>query len=131
MAKKDRFWYIDNVGTTLRFGIVEKGINTTTKDGFTSNYTSVTEAKDVRIYAISRDIDLAKDVLTATWLAIPEQFHEAMVYKAIAEGYKRAKGFDLEKASFFEQEYRNSLREAKKYSRSNYTTTGMIVPQEF
>ena len=34
MAKKDRFWFIDNSGLTLRLGIVEKGTNATTKDGF-------------------------------------------------------------------------------------------------
>ena len=131
MAKKDRFWIIDNSGLTLRLGIVEKGTNATTKDGFTSNYTSVTEAKDVRIYAISRDADLVKDALTATWAAIPEQFHEAMVYKVISEGYKKSKGFNAERAQFFDAEYMGILKEAKKYSRSNYTTTSFISPQEF
>tara|TARA_R100000808_G_scaffold23610_1_gene52626 strand:+ start:565 stop:960 length:396 start_codon:yes stop_codon:yes gene_type:complete len=131
MAKKDRYWYIDTVDSVLRMGIVEKATNTVTKDGWTSQYTSITEAKDITIYAIIRDTDLAINALTATWSQIPEQFHEAMVYKVISEGYKKSQGFNMERAQFFNAEYQNILKEAKKYSRSNYTTTGFIRPQEF
>jgi|TARA_R110000824_G_scaffold151149_1_gene322077 hypothetical protein len=131
MAKKNRYWFIDNSTLTLRMGIVERATNATTKDGFSSNYTSITEAKDITVDAIIRDTDLAVGALTATWSQIPEQFHEAMVYKAISEGYKKSKGFNLERAQFFNAEYRSILKEAKKYSRSNYTTTGFIRPQEF
>jgi hypothetical protein len=131
MAKKDRYWYIDTVDSVLRMGIVEKSTNAVTKDGWTSEYKSITEAKDITIYAIIRDTDLAINALTATWTQIPEQFHEAMVYRAISEGYKKSKGFNLERAQFFGQEYQNVLKEAKKYSRSNYTTTSQIKPQEF
>ena len=93
MAKKNRYWFIDNSTLTLRMGIVERATNATTKDGFSSNYTSITEAKDITVDAIIRDTDLAVGALTATWSQIPEQFHEAMVYKAISEGYKKSTVF--------------------------------------
>ena len=131
MAKKNRYWYIDTVDSVLRMGIVEKSTNAITKDGWTSEYKSVTEAKDITIYAIIRDTDLAINALTATWTQIPEQFHEAMVYKVISEGYKKSKGFNAERAQFFNEEYLSVLKEAKKYSRSNYTTTSQIKPHEF
>ena len=131
MAKKNRYWYIDTVDSVLRMGIIEKATNAVTKDGFTSFYKSITEAKDITIYAIIRDTDLAINALTATWTQIPEQFHEVIVNKAIASGYKKGKGFNIEKARFFDEEYMISLKEAKKYARSNYTTTGNIQPHDF
>jgi len=131
MAKKNRYWFIDNSTLTLRMGIVEKATNATTKDGWTSEYTSITEAKDITVEAIIRDTDLAINALTSTWTQIPEQFHEAMVFKAISMGYKKSEGFNIERAQFFDAEYQNILKEAKKYSRSNYTTTSSIKPHEF
>ena len=129
--KLERFWFIDSSGLRPRMGIVEKSTNAVTKDGYTTDYKSVTEAKDVTIYAISRDSDLSINSLTSTWGNIPEQFHEAMVHKAIAMGYKKGKGFNIEKAQFFDAEYSLVLKEAKKFSRSNYITTGNVRPQDF
>jgi hypothetical protein len=131
MAKKDRFYFIDMSTAVLRMGIVEKAVNSNAKDGWNSDYVSITEAKDITIYAIIRDTDLAINALTATWTQIPEQFHEAMVYKAISEGYKKSEGFNMERAQFFNAEYMSVLQEARKYSRSNYTTTSQIKPHEF
>ena len=130
-TKKARFWYIDTSTLRPRMGIVEKGVNSTTKDGYTSNYKSITEAKDITIYAISRDIDLAINALGVTWTQIPDQFHDVMVNKVISDGYKKAEKFDGERALFFDNEYRLGLKEAKKFSKSNYQTTGNIVPHEF
>tara|TARA_R100001082_G_scaffold104287_1_gene75551 strand:- start:562 stop:960 length:399 start_codon:yes stop_codon:yes gene_type:complete len=132
MANKiKRFWFIDNSGKVPRMGIVEKSTNAITKDNHTTDYKSVTQAKDITIYAISRDVDLSVDSLTSTWSAIPEQFHEVVVNKVIAMGYKKGKGFNIEKARFFDEEYNMGLREAKKFARSNYVTTGNIKPQDF
>ena len=135
MAKKQRAWFIDKL---KRIGIVEKTTNAATKDGYTSDWGSISEVKDVRIYAISRDNDinittaLTGDTLTAeAYLQIPVHFHEALVYKTIAMGYKDPRNFDGEKAQYFEMEYERALKEAKKFARSNYQTTGRIMPQEF
>ena len=85
MANKiKRFWFIDNSGKVPRMGIVEKSTNAITKDNHTTDYKSVTQAKDITIYAISRDVDLNVNSLTSTWNAIPEQFHEVVVNKVIA-----------------------------------------------
>ena len=46
-------------------------------------------------------------------------------------GYKKGKGFNIEKARFFDEEYNMGLKEAKKFARSNYVTTGNIKPQAF
>ena len=129
MANKiKRAWYADKL---QRMGIVEKATNAITKDGYTSDWKSISEVKDLRIYTISRDLDLVKDNLTNTWSQIPEQFHDIIVNKVIAMGYKDPRNMELNNAQYFDGEYEKGLREAKKFSRSNYQTTGMIKPQDF
>ena len=76
--------------------------------------------------------DSAGDTLTnEAYLQIPSHFHEAIVYRAIAMGYKDPRNFDIEKAQYFEMEYEKAVKEGKKFARSNYQTTGIISPQEF
>ena len=130
-TKKKRFWYIDTSVKVPRMGIVEKSTNTNTKDGYTSNYTSITEAKDITIYAIARDNDLAVNAVTATWTQIPEQFHEHIVNKVISRCYLNPLNLQPKLADYFANEYEKGLKKAKKFSRGNYTTTGFIAPQDF
>ena len=125
---KQRAWYIDKL---LKIGIVEKAVNAVTKDGQTSDWDSISEAKDLRIYAISRDADLVKDEMNSTWTQIPEQFHEVIVNKVIAQGYKDPRHMELNTAQYFEQEYAIGIKRARKYSRSNYQSTGFIKQQDF
>ena len=129
MAKKyERFWYIDS----NRIGIVEKATKAQEKDGWQSNYKSISEAKDIRIYAISKSTDLTLDDLTAdAFVDIPEQFHEGIVYRAIATFYKDPRNQDMNNAQLFDAEYELKVREARKYSRSRYVTTGFLKPQDF
>jgi len=127
-TKKQRAWYVDKL---KRIGIVEKGTNTITRDGFTSNWASISEAKDIRIYAISQDEDLSNNTMDGTFNEIPEQFHEVILYKVIAMGYKDPRNMDLNNAQYFDNEYALGVKQAKKFSRSNYGTTGHIRPHEF
>lgn len=127
-TKKQRAWYVDKL---KRIGIVEKATNTVTKDGFTSNWASISEVKDLRIYAISQDEDLSNNAMTGTFNEIPEQFHETILFRVIAVGYKDPRNLQIDMAQYFDQEYNLGVKEAKKFSRSNYQTTGQIRPQEF
>jgi hypothetical protein len=127
-TKKQRAWYIDKL---LTLGIVEKGTNAITKDGYTSNWQSISEVKDLRIYAISRDIDLVVDEMTNTWSQIPAQFHDIIVTQVIARGYKDPRHMELQTAQYFDMEYEKGLREAKKYSKGYYKTHTFIKPQDF
>jgi len=128
MATKKRAWYVDKLG---KIGIVEKGTNKVTKDGYTSDWGSISEAKDLRIYTISRDVDLSVDNTTGTWSQIPDQFHEIIVSKVIANGYKDPRNLELQNAQYFDMEYSIGVKEAKKFASSNYASTGFIKPQEF
>ena len=130
-TKTERFWYIDNSTKRPRMGIVEKATNATTKDGYTSQFKSISAAKDITIYAIARDFDLIINSLAASWSQIPEQFHEVMVNKVIAAGYKDPRNMEINAAQYFDIEYEKGLKKAKKFSRSNFSTTGRISPVDF
>ena len=123
-----RAWYIDKLG---KIGIVEKATNAITKDGYTSDWTSITAVKATRIYAISRDSDISINELTNTFNQIPSQFHEILVYKAIAMGYKDPRNLEIKLAQYFDAEYSKSVKQGKKFSKSNYIQTGFTRPQDF
>tara|TARA_Y100001963_G_scaffold100972_1_gene138907 strand:+ start:4961 stop:5356 length:396 start_codon:yes stop_codon:yes gene_type:complete len=125
-----RAWYIDKL---KRIGIVEKGNSPVTKDGYSSNWQSISEIKDLRIYAISRDANLAAGttLTDVAFAQIPEQFHEILVSKVIAMGYKDPRHLDLKLAQYFDMEYNLGIKEARKFSKSNYQTIGSISPQSF
>lgn len=127
-SRTTRAWFVDKL---LRIGIVEKGTNATTKEGYTTDWKSVSVIKDLRIYTISRDADIVIDATTATWAQIPNQFHEAIVYKAIASGYKDPRHMELQVAQYFDNEYAVGVKDAKKYSKSNYQTVGQIKSQDY
>ena len=127
-AKKQRLWYIDKLG---KMGIVEKVTNGVTRDGYKTDWTSITEVKATRIYAISRDSDISINEMTNTFNQIPGEYHEALVYKVIAMGYKDPRHMELKTAQYFDNEYMMSVKEGKKFSKSNYTDVGYVVPQDF
>lgn len=128
MANKERTWFVDKLG---KIGIVEKATNAVTRDGHTNDWTSITESKSFRIYAISRDDDISIDEPANSFLQIPAQFHEVIVYKAIANGYKEPRNINPQIAQYFDGEYLAGVKEAKKFSKSNYITTGFIKQQDY
>jgi hypothetical protein len=127
-SRKQRAWFVDKL---KRIGIVEKAFNAVTKDGYQSDWKSITEAKTLTLYTISRDADLDTSALTNTFTMIPLHFHESIVYKVIAQGYKDPRNMDLNNAQYFDGEYSISVKEAKKFSKSNYQTMGRIAQQDF
>ena len=127
---KQRYWYIDK----HRIGIVEKATNAVTKENATSNYESVSEAKDVRIYGILKPDSLGSTMTSANDPAlteIPAQFHEVVVNKVISDGYKNPKNLNIDLANYFDAEYMKGLREAKKFAKSRYSRGGVIKPYDF
>ena len=132
----ERFYYIDN----NRLAIIEKN-GTTTVDNASTSYKTITEAKPIRINTIWKadhfntgaSIEEADFESTTSGPLghIPTQFHEALVYKVIAMGYKTPPAMDINTAQYFDMEYEKVVKEGKKFARSNYMQTGMIAPQDF
>ena len=132
-----RFYYVSN----NRLALVEKDSSTTTVDGVTTEYITISAAKPLIVHATCRadyfetgtviDNDDYGSSTIGPLGDFPIQFHEALVNKVIAMGYRRPPSLQIELAQYFDNEYEKNIKEAKKFSRSNYITTGMISPVEF
>jgi hypothetical protein len=125
---RKRLWYIDKLG---KLGIIEESVNAVTKNGVTTNWTSITEAKPFRIYATSLAEDISINNLDGSFSEIPAQFHEAILYKVIANLYRDVRNKQFDSAQYFDTEYSEGVKRARKFSKSNYTSTGFIKPQDF
>ena len=131
-----RFYFVDND----RLAIIEKK-GSTTVDNATTNYQTISEAKPIRINSICKAdhfntgdkiVESDFENTSAGPLGhIPTQFHEALVYKVIAMGYKTPPAMDINIAQYFDMEYEKVVKQAKKFARSNYIQTGVITPQDF
>ena len=132
----ERFWYINN----NRLAIVEKN-GTTTVDGASTVYKSVTENKPLKLHTISKadhfptGSSATSDDYSSTTIGplgdIPSQFHEGLVYKVIAMGYKTPPSLNIELAQYFDMEYERTVKQAKKYARSAFIQTGVIAPVDY
>lgn len=131
MAKTQRFYFIDTHTAGEKIAIVEKAKNAVTQDGYTDEYKTVTVAKGLRIRGVFTDTDVAINTLGGTFSNIPARFHESIVQSVIGTGYMDPRNEDERKAMVFAQLYMGGVKAAKKFARSNYSTTGRIVPQDF
>tara|TARA_R100001530_G_scaffold120336_2_gene87600 strand:+ start:409 stop:795 length:387 start_codon:yes stop_codon:yes gene_type:complete len=120
---KQRYWYIDRD----RIGIVETGGGTVTSDGVSSDYATISEAKEIRIYAFSRPTKFVAASNSQT-PDIPEQFHEALAYKVISMGYKDPRNFNGDMATFFDNDFMKMIKLGRSYSGRNRTQAGYITP---
>ena len=132
-TSNERYWYpIDDNG--IRLGLVEKSTNTITRDDKTSNFQSISETGlQIRLHCISRGTHLTAGSSSGNTYTpeIPSMFHEALVYKAIASGYKDMRNQKLDVAQYFDNEYQLAIKKAKKKARSGSITTGFIAPQSY
>ena len=134
-TSNERYWYpIDDNG--VRIGLVEKSVRANTRDDKTSDFQSISESGlQIRLHYISRGTHLTVDSTSGHGAAfIPEiqsMYHEALTYKAIAQGYKDVRNQKLDVAQYFDNEYQIAVKKAKKRARSNNIATGHIVPHNF
>ena len=131
--KKEYFYFIDTHSTGEKIAIVEKATNAVTRNGWTSDYKTIQTAGTniLKIRGIFTDTDVSINTLGGTFENIPARFHNGLVADVIASGYLDPRNDNIEKAQFFSKITINTTKEAKKFARSNYSTTGRIVPQDF
>ena len=119
-------WYVDS----KRIGIVEHISQGLTIGSSTTYYQSIsTTGKELRLFTIAQ----ADDFTTNTALSsdLPNQFHEALSFKVIADGYLRGESLKPDISQLFEGKYMMMVKEGKKFAKSNYTYDGRIIPQDF
>ena len=138
-----RLWFTERG----KIAFVETGSNTTV-DSVTTTLLTISEAKTVKIKAIANAVHFETsgtkdehgspiayaeidDPTAGPLEEIPSQFHEALVYKVIASGYREPRNLEIQLSQYFDLEYSNIVKNARKFARNNYQTTGTIVPQDF
>tara|TARA_R100000152_G_C6656609_1_gene96681 strand:+ start:214 stop:618 length:405 start_codon:yes stop_codon:yes gene_type:complete len=132
-TKKNRFYFIDTHSDGEKIAIVEKATNAVTKDGWTSDYKTISETGTniIKIRGSFLDDDLSNDTLTGSYSNIPSRFHEAIVNKVIAMGYKDPRHMELNTAQYFDNEYEKGVKKGKVFARSNYQTVGVVNSQDY
>lgn len=141
-----RFWFVDKD----RLALVEEVTSSSnanasggfiTVDGASSSFETIEVAKGIRIHGIGRadyfptGTRIAESDYASTTIGplsqIHQQFHESLVFKVISAGYEDPRNLNIELAQYFNLKYAERIKEGKKFAKRNYTSTGMITPQDF
>lgn len=103
-------WYAER----KRLAIVSRDTKASTIDDM---YTNIPTGSQIRIYGakIPEHFSTTNDSLTE----LPEQFHEAIVYKAIAMGYETPPNLQPELAQYFKSQYEVMVKEAKRWKKQS------------
>jgi len=135
-VSNERMFYVD----LDRLGIVEKRTSATVRDDITSNYQSISETGlIIRIKCIAGpETDFSThNIQTKTSGSIlgdasgNASFDNYVLDYAIAEGYRSPASFDIQRAEYFESRFEKGIKEAKRFARSSYISTGRISPVDF
>jgi hypothetical protein len=128
-SSNDRYWYVDGG----RLGVVEKISGVLSRDDKISDYQSISVVKEIRILAISQATDFTTDLTEVSEL--PPQFHDALVYKVISDGYLKSgiEEFNPQVSQIFDAKYEALVKNGKKQARSQYLSGGstIIAPTDF
>ena len=116
-------WYVER----NRLAVVTVNSNATIVDNL---YSNLPIGSELRIYGgkIADHFSTTNDDLPE----IPEQFHEAIVYKAIATGYETPPNLDPNLATYFKSQYNELVKKAKKWKKSGRAGGfATISPRDF
>ena len=119
------FWYIEGerIAVVQTKETLASNVNT---DPLFESPTATSAGKTLRVHYTAKPSHFTTTLSETS--EIPSQFHEALAYKVISELYKLPQSLNLQLAQYFDQQYIMSIREAKKYSKSNHIQGGMITP---
>ena len=121
--KKEYAFYIERE----RLGLIEKNTSSAT----THNWISPTTTGSKHVIFVSRLANEFTGASLSEASEVPVQFHETIVSKAIANGYKIPGSFNLEAAQFFDTEYERGVREGKKYAKRHHTRVVQAVGRSY
>jgi len=118
LTTNDHYWFIED----LKMGIIQGG----------STATYAESGKTVTVHRIETSPHF--DFTAAGYYRLtpnyPYRFHDAIVWKAIAYGYKTPPMLEPQAAAYFDGEYEKLVSKAKKYSRSRGYRGGVMVPYD-
>ena len=95
-----------------------------------SEWKTITESdKEIRIFCTALSDHFTEDLDLSS--PIPSQFHQALAYKVISDGYKDPRNLNLDLSQYFEGEYIKCIKMAKKYARTQHYSSGRVIPQDY
>ncbi len=116
-------WYVERE----RIGIVEWAIGNNISTA--TSPTSVGNGLKATFLVTKKAPDFTADLNEQSHL--PPEFHEALAYRVISQGYMTPKNLNPQLAQMFESMYQARVKEAKKYARMKHIGVGRIIPQDF
>ncbi len=128
----ERYWYED-LG---RIAIVEKKTNAISRDDVSSNYQSISETGlTIRLKTISAPEPLTVSDVTAgnvkALAGVPGSFSRYIGDYCIAEGYRKPASMNPQQADYFEGRFEKAVKDARKFARTSYVSSGRITPVDF
>ena len=97
-----------------------------------STFTSVDEIKQVTLFCVKEDESFVSDDTSGTGIGmneepnIPDEFHEALAYRVIQQGYER-KPEMIKMAMYFGAQFNESVKEAKKAANKDYDGSAYFI----
>ena len=101
-------WYVERD----RLGLVSLQDDRTSVE---TQYSNLPSGAQVRIYGakIAQHLDAETNTVTE----IPEQYHEALVWRAVAAGYEIPPNQNLQNSMYFHKMYEDTITRARKWKR--------------
>ena len=128
-TKYKRYWFTSED----QLAIVEEKESTKTKNYTSTNLDSIaTSGLEIRLHTVNLDnANFEAGALSSTTPGTPVQFHEALVFKAISQGYEDPRNQNLQNAQYFKIKYDERVREAKKYAKRGFQRDAYIKPVDY
>ena len=129
----DHVWWIEySSEKSTGYHVPTIAIAKVTSADTTTNFTTATSGKTVRIYGSVYDEDFVE---SGTGIAlteepnIPSQFHEGLVHYVIMKGYedKMADEGSMQKAGYFRNYWNLCIKMGTQYGNRNFDNTGFSI----
>ena len=129
----DHVWWIEySSEKSTGYHVPSIAVAKVTSADTTTNFTTATSGKSVRIYGSVYDQDFVESG-TGNALTeepnIPSQFHEGLVHYVIMKGYedKMADEGSMQKAGYFRNYWNLCIKMGTQYGNRNFDNTGFSI----
>tara|TARA_R100000781_G_scaffold102423_1_gene65928 strand:- start:153 stop:590 length:438 start_codon:yes stop_codon:yes gene_type:complete len=129
----DHVWWIEySSEKSTGYHVPSIAVAKVTSADTTTNFTTATSGKSVRIYGSVYDEDFVE---SGTGIAlteepnIPSQFHEGLVHYVIMKGYENKMSAEgsMQKAGYFRNYWNLCIKMGTQYGNRNFDNTGFSI----
>ena len=128
----DHVWWIERSTSTGSYNVPQNAIAKVTSADTTTNFTTASSGKTVKIYGTIYDEDFVESgsgIALDEEPNIPSQFHEGLVHYVIMKGYedKMADEGSMQKAGYFRNYWNLCIKMGTQYGNRNFDNTGFSI----